>query len=79
MIPIITNTVLAIPFLLLGTLVLETFFSIPGLGDLIVRAIANNDRPVIISTTVFGTAAFILFNILSDVLYAVVDPRVQLK
>ena len=79
MIPIITNTVLAIPFLILGALLLESFFSIPGLGDITVRAISNNDRPVIIATTVLGTIAYIVFNIVSDVLYALVDPRVQLK
>lgn len=79
MIPIITNTVLAIPFLLLGTLLLESFFGIPGIGDITVRAIANNDRPLLISTTVFATVAFVIFNIISDILYAMVDPRVQLK
>lgn len=79
MIPIITNVILALPFLILGALLLESFFSIPGLGDLIVRAIANSDRPVLISTTVIGTVAFVIFNIISDVLYAVFDPRVQLK
>lgn len=79
MIPIITNTVLSLPFLLLGTLVLESFFGIPGIGDITVQAIANNDRPVLIATTVMSTVAFVAFNIISDVLYAVVDPRVQLK
>ena len=79
MIPVITNTVINIPFLILGALLLESFFSIPGLGDMIVRAIANSDRPVMISMTVLGTVAFVIFNILSDVMYALVDPRVQLK
>lgn len=79
MIPILTNLVIAIPFLILGALLLESFFQIPGLGDLIIKAIANNDRPVLISTTIMGTMAYIVFNILSDILYALVDPRVQLK
>lgn len=79
MIPIITNTVLAIPFLLLGTFAIESFFSIPGIGDISVQAIVNNDRPMLIAVTVFGTVAFIIFNIISDVMYALVDPRVQLK
>jgi peptide/nickel transport system permease protein len=79
MIPVITDLVIQIPFLILGLLLLETFFGIPGLGDLTIRAIANNDRPVLIAVTVMGTMAFVVFDIVSDVLYALVDPRVQLK
>lgn len=79
MIPIITDVVISIPFLILGALLLESYFSIPGLGDIIVRAIANNDRPVLMSMTVFGTLAYIVFNLISDILYALVDPRVELK
>ena len=79
MIPIITNLILSLPLLILGALLLESYFSIPGLGELVVRAIANSDRPVLISVTVLGTLLYVLFNIISDVLYAVFDPRVQLK
>lgn len=79
LIPILTNLVISLPFLLLGSLLLETFFQIPGLGGLTVKAIVNDDRPVIIAVTVLGTIAYVLFNLLSDILYAVVDPRVQLK
>ena len=79
MIPILTNLVISIPFLILGSLLIESYFQIPGLGDLIIKAISNSDRPVIISVTVLGTAAYIVFNLLSDILYALVDPRVQLK
>jgi peptide/nickel transport system permease protein len=79
MIPIITDLVIQLPFLILGALTLESFFGIPGTGDLLVRAIANNDRPVMIAETVLGTIAFVTFNIISDILYALVDPRVQLK
>lgn len=79
MIPVITNVVISIPFLILGALLLESFFGIPGIGDLITRAIGNSDRPVLIATTVLGTIAFVIFNIVSDVMYALVDPRVKLK
>ena len=79
MIPILTNLVISLPFLILGALLLESFFGIPGLGDLTVRAIANSDRPVLITVTVLGSVAYVIFNIISDVLYALVDPRVQLK
>lgn len=79
MIPIITDIIINIPFLILGSVLLESFFAIPGVGDLIVRAIANSDRPVLMATTILGTVAFVFFNIVSDVLYALVDPRVQIK
>lgn len=79
MIPIITDIVINIPFLILGSVLLESFFAIPGIGDLVVRAISNSDRPVLMATTIMGTVAFVFFNILSDILYAVVDPRVQVK
>lgn len=79
MIPIITDIIINIPFLILGSVLLESFFAIPGVGDLIVRAIANSDRPVLMATTILGTVAFVFFNIISDVLYALVDPRVQIK
>jgi peptide/nickel transport system permease protein len=79
MIPIITNLILSLPLLILGALLLESYFSIPGLGELVVRAIANSDRPVLISVTVLGPLLYVIFNIISDVLYAVFDPRVQLK
>jgi peptide/nickel transport system permease protein len=79
MIPIITDLVINVPFLILGSLLLEGFFGIPGLGDLVVRAIRDTDRPVLVAVTIMGTVAFVVFNIIADVLYAVVDPRVQLK
>lgn len=79
LIPILTNLIISLPFLILGSLLLESFFGIPGLGGLVVKAIANGDRPVIYALTVLGTIAYVIFNLLSDIMYAVVDPRVQLK
>lgn len=79
MIPVITRVVITIPFLFVGSLLLEKFFGIPGLGDLSIQAIFENDFPVIKAITIFGALLFILFNLISDVLYAVVDPRVRLK
>ena len=79
MIPIITDVIINIPFLILGSVLLESFFGIPGIGDLIVRAIANNDRPVLVATCILGTVVFVIFNIISDVLYALVDPRIQIR
>ena len=77
MIPIITNVVMAIPFLILGSLLLERFFGIPGLGDLIISAFSARDY-FIINAVVFIMALLIsFFTLLTDICYAWVDPRVK--
>ena len=79
MIPIITYVVIQIPFLILGTLLLENFFSIPGLGSMTLDAINSSDFPVIRAMTILSSVAYIVFNIVTDVLYTIVDPRVRLS
>ena len=79
MIPILTNLVISLPYLILGALLLESFFSIPGLGSLIVDAARLPDFPVLSATTVMLTVGYILFNILTDVMYSLSDPRVKLQ
>jgi len=79
MIPIITIVVLQVPFLILGTLLIETFFGIPGIGGLTYEAINNVDFPVIKAITVLSAILYMVFQLLSDVLYAMVDPKVQLR
>lgn len=79
MIPIITQVVIAIPFLVMGSLLLENFFSIPGLGNMSIEALGNWDFPVLKAVTYFGALLFILGNLISDVLYSLVDPRVKLR
>jgi len=78
MIPIITQVVILIPFLIMGSLLLENFFSIPGLGNMSIEALGNWDLPVLKAVTYIGSLMFIFGNLLSDVLYALVDPRVKL-
>ena len=79
MIPIITRLVIVIPFLFMGSLLLETFFGIPGLGALTVNAIHTNDWPVVKAMVVIGAVLYIVGVLISDVLYALVDPRVRLR
>ena len=79
LIPLITRWVVAIPTLYLGSLVLESFFGIPGLGYLTIDAVNNSDANVIRAIVVIGSVGFMFANLLSDVLYAVVDPRVRLE
>lgn len=79
LIPIITRVVLQMPFLILGSLLLESFFGIPGIGGIVVQAIQNADFPVIKAMTFLSAVLYMIFQLISDVLYAVVDPKVQLR
>jgi len=79
MIPIITRVVLAIPFLFLGSLLLERFFGIPGLGYLMIESIGSRDYFVINAMTYISAILFVIFNVLTDVCYAMVDPRVTFE
>ncbi len=79
MVPILTNIVIEIPLLILGAFLLESFFSIPGLGSITIDAVHNSDFPVIKAMTTLQALLFILGNLMTDILYTIVDPRVSLK
>lgn len=79
MIPIITRIMITLPFLIAGSILMEYQFRIPGMGKLILDAIRDKDFPIIQTFTAMFAAIFILSNILTDVLYAIVDPRVRLR
>jgi peptide/nickel transport system permease protein len=79
MIPILTSVVLAIPFLYSGNLLLETFFGIPGLGYLAVEAINSTDYPVIKATVLVGSILYVFASLITDICYALVDPRIKLR
>jgi len=78
MIPIITYTVVQLPFLLVGALLLENFFSIPGLGGMTIAAVNSSDFPVMKAMAILSAIAYILFTLIQDIMYTVVDPRVKL-
>jgi peptide/nickel transport system permease protein len=78
LIPILTYTVIEIPNLILGAFLVERFFSIPGTGDILISAVNNGDFPIIKGLTVLIAISFTFFNMLTDILYAYVDPRIQL-
>jgi peptide/nickel transport system permease protein len=78
MIPILTGVVVAIPTLFIGSLVMESFFGIPGLGSYTIDAIASQDFAVVRSMVFLGSVLYILGLILTDVSYTLVDPRVRL-
>ncbi|AQT69375.1 Glutathione transport system permease protein GsiC [Anaerohalosphaera lusitana] len=79
LIPVITNVVLTIPYLILGSFLLERFFGIPGLGYLMLDAIGSRDFEVINALTFMVAILYVVFNVLTDVCYALVDPRVKLE
>ena len=78
-IPIITHVMASLPALLIGAFLLERFFGIPGIGREVILAVERSDFPVIKAITVYVAAATMVFNLLTDLLYQAVDPRVQLK
>jgi peptide/nickel transport system permease protein len=77
-IPIITHVMANLPALLIGAFLLERFFGIPGIGREVILAVERSDFPVIKAITVYVAAATMLFNLLTDLLYQAVDPRVKL-
>ena len=79
MIPILTVTVLSIPFLITGSLLLEMYFGIPGMGNLMLNAINNHDYPVIRTLVYIYSLLYIAGSILTDISYTLVDPRVGLR
>ncbi len=79
MIPIITYIVIQIPFLILGSFLLESFFSIPGIGSITIEAITNSDFPVLKAMTTLISILMVIGNLVTDILYTVVDPRVRLR
>ena len=77
MIPILTQVVVAIPFLFTGSLLLESFFGIPGLGSITVDAIQGNDFSTLRTIVFVGSLLFVVAQVLTDVSYSLADPRVQ--
>lgn len=77
--PLITQVSQAIPTLVLGSLLLERFFGIPGLGYLMVEAVSSRDWPVINAMTFILALLVVVFNLAADICYAIVDPRVRLE
>jgi peptide/nickel transport system permease protein len=77
-IPILTHVMSNLPALFIGAFLLERFFGIPGIGREVILAVERSDFPVIKAITVYVAAATMVFNLLTDLLYQAVDPRVKL-
>jgi peptide/nickel transport system permease protein len=79
LIPILTNVGTQLPSIFIGSFLIEVFFSIPGLGREVYTAVNRSDYPVIQAATIYLAALTMVINLLTDVLYQWVDPRVKLQ
>jgi peptide/nickel transport system permease protein len=77
LLPVVTLFGLALPVLVSGSVVVETIFSWPGMGQVAFNAARARDVPLILGATLLGAVAVIVGNLLSDLLYAAVDPRAR--
>ena len=77
MIPLVTVFGLSIGLLVTGAFFIEQIFNIPGIGQQTITSINNRDYPVIQATTVLLAVAVVVGNLISDVLYSIVDPRIK--
>jgi peptide/nickel transport system permease protein len=77
LLPIVTNIGLEIPFLFTGAIVTETIFSWPGMGRLSIEATNAYDYPVLMGVLLIAALLTVFANLLADVLYALVDPRIS--
>ncbi len=77
LIPVVTLMALDIPNIFTGSLVTEQVFRVPGIGALLIESIYRNDTPVVMSITFIYAILIVVFNLVADVLYALLDPRVK--
>jgi peptide/nickel transport system permease protein len=79
LIPVVTLVALTMPQVFGGAIVTEQIFRVPGIGSLLIDAIQRNDTPVVMAVTFVFSALVILFNLVADILYGWLDPRISLR
>ncbi|MGL5804171.1 MAG: ABC transporter permease [Xenococcaceae cyanobacterium] len=79
MIPVVTLIALEIPTIFTGALVTEQVFRVPGIGALLIESIYRSDTPVVMAITFIYAILIVLFNLIADILYGILDPRVRLS
>ena len=77
--PVVTYLGPALAYTLTGSLIVEKIFTIPGLGDSFVSSITGRDYMVIMGTTIFLATLIITMNVIVDIVYKIIDPRIKLK
>jgi peptide/nickel transport system permease protein len=79
LIPVVTLVALQIPGIFTGAVITEQIFRVPGIGSLLISAILSNDTPVIMSVTFVFSALVVLFNLIADLAYGWLDPRISYR
>ncbi len=77
LIPVVTLVALGIPAIFTGALITEQVFRVPGIGALLIESINRNDTPVVMAITIIYAILIVVFNLVADILYSVLDPRVN--
>jgi peptide/nickel transport system permease protein len=77
LIPVVTLIALGVPTVFTGAIITETIFRVPGIGQLLVRAVLESDTPIVMAVTFIYAVLVVLFNLIADVLYAFLDPRIR--
>jgi len=77
MIPVVTLIALGIPTIFAGAIITENLFRVNGIGQLLITSIQNSDTPVVMAITFIFACLTVFFNLIADILYGVLDPRVR--
>jgi len=77
LIPVVTIIALAVPGVITGAVITEQIFKVPGMGQLLISSINNNDTPVVMAITFIFSILVVFFNLVADVIYGILDPRIK--
>ena len=78
MIPVVTTLGFSLAGLASGSFIVELYFGIPGVGLLTIESLFSRDYPIIMAVTLLGTTLFVLANLIVDIIYPILDPRIRL-
>jgi peptide/nickel transport system permease protein len=79
LIPVVTLVALQMPAVFGGAIITEQIFRIPGIGSLLITAILANDTPVIMAVTFVFACLVVVFNLMADIIYGWLDPRISYR
>ncbi len=77
LIPVVTLIALGVPSVFAGAVITEQIFRVPGIGDLLIHSIENNDTPVVMAVTFIFAVLVVVFNLVADLVYGFLDPRIR--
>jgi peptide/nickel transport system permease protein len=79
LIPVVTLVALQIPLIFTGAVVTEQIFRVPGIGSLLITSILSNDTPVVMAITFVYSVLVVVFNVIADLVYGWLDPRIAYR